>query len=142
LHETGPEEKMRIDELMQTEVQTIPPDARVSDAATTLADARVSALPVVDDRGGLVGVISATDILALEEESEGEQSRGRVLDQTAVRDVMTPEPQTISPDDDIREAARRMLEGDVHRLIVIANGRMVGVISTTDIIRAVAAGQL
>ena len=133
---------MRIAELMQTEVHTIPPDARVSDAATTLADARVSALPVVDDGGGLVGVISATDILALEEESEGEQSRGRVLDQTAVRDVMTPEPQTISPDADIREAARRMLEGDVHRLIVIANGRMVGVISTTDIIRAVAAGQL
>ena len=132
---------MRIAELMQTEVQTIPPDARVSDAATTLADARVSALPVVDDGGDLVGVISATDILALEEESEGERARGRVLDQTPVRDVMTPEPQTISPEADIREAARRMLEGDVHRLIVIANGRMVGVISTTDIIRAVAAGQ-
>jgi CBS domain-containing protein len=65
-----------------------------------------------------------------------------VLDRTAVRDVMTPEPLTISPDAEIREGARRLLEADVHRLIVMESGRMVGIFSTTDIIRAVAAGQL
>ena len=99
-------------------------------------------MPVVDDGGGLLGVISATDILALEEEAEGERVRQTVLDRTTVRDVMTPEPLTISPDGDVREAARRMLEADVHRLIVIADGRIVGVISTTDIISAVATGHL
>jgi CBS-domain-containing membrane protein len=135
-----PEITMRVADLMQTELQTIPADAKVSDAATTLADARVSALPVVDDRGRLVGVISSTDILALEEEAEGD--REKVLDRTAVRDVMTPEPLTISPDAEIREGARRLLEADVHRLIVMESGRMVGIFSTTDIIRAVAAGQL
>jgi CBS domain-containing protein len=133
---------MRIAELMQTEVQTIPADARVSDAATTLADARVSALPVVDDGGGLIGLISTTDILALEEEAESERARDKVLDETPVRDVMTPTPVTISPEADIREAARRILDADVHRLIVTQGDRMLGIISTTDIIRAVATGQL
>lgn len=133
---------MRIAELMQTEVQTIPADARVSDAATTLADARVSALPVVDDGGGLIGLISTTDILALEEEAESERARDKVLDETPVRDVMTPTPVTISPEADIREAARRILDADVHRLVVTQGDRMLGIISTTDIIRAVATGQL
>ena len=133
---------MRIAQLMQTEVQTILPDAPVSDAATTLADARISALPVVDDGGGLVGVISATDILALEEETEGRTARETVLEKTAVRDIMTPEPLTISPDAEVSEAAQRMLEADVHRLIVIAEGRIVGVISATDIVRAVALKEL
>jgi CBS domain-containing protein len=133
---------MRIADLMQTDVQTIPADARVSDAATTLADARVSALPVVDEGGELIGLISTTDILALEEEAEGERARSTVLDETPVRDVMTPTPLTISPEADIREAARRMLDADVHRLIVTQGDRMLGIISTTDIMRAVATGQL
>jgi CBS domain-containing protein len=132
---------MRISEVMQTEVQTIPPDARVSDAAIILADARVSALPVVEEGGALVGVISATDILSLEEEAGG-QGRGRIIEHTMVREVMTPEPLTISPDDDIREAARRMLDSGVHRLIVTTAGHIMGVISTSDILRAVASGQL
>jgi CBS domain-containing protein len=126
---------------MQTEVQTISPDARLSDAAATLADARVSALPVVDETGGLIGVISLTDILALEEErGDAATTRATLLERTAVRDVMTPEPVTITPDEEIREAARRMLDADVHRLMVVAEGRMVGVISITDIIRAVSTG--
>jgi CBS domain-containing protein len=133
---------MRIADVMQTDVQTIPADARVSDAATTLADARVSALPVVDEGGELIGLISTTDILALEEEAEGERARSTVLDETPVRDVMTPTPLTISPEADIREAARRMLDADVHRLIVTQGDRMLGIISTTDIMRAVATGQL
>jgi CBS domain-containing protein len=133
---------MRIAELMQTDVQTILPDTPAADAATVLAEARVSALPVVDDGGGLVGVISATDILALEEETEGRRARETVLGKTRVRDIMTPDPLTISPDAEVSEAARRMLEADVHRLIVIAEGRIVGVISTTDIMRAVALKEL
>jgi CBS domain-containing protein len=97
---------------------------------------------VVDEGGELIGLISTTDILALEEEAEGERARSTVLDETPVRDVMTPTPLTISPEADIREAARRMLDADVHRLIVTQGDRMLGIISTTDIMRAVATGQL
>ena len=55
---------------------------------------------------------------------------------------MTPRPFTVTPDDDVREAARQMLYADVHRLFVTDGDRLIGVISTTDIVRAVANGAL
>lgn len=133
---------MRVAELMQTEVESIPPDAVVGDVVVTLAESRISALPVVDDEGRLLGVISTTDILALEEEAETQEARATALETTAVRDLMTPRPLTISPEADVREAARQMLEAEVHRLFVIADHRVIGVISTSDIMRAVATGHL
>jgi CBS domain-containing protein len=55
---------------------------------------------------------------------------------------MTPHPLTIDPDADVREAAREMLYAEVHRLFVVQHGRLIGVISTSDIVRAVATGRL
>ncbi|HET6778496.1 MAG TPA: CBS domain-containing protein, partial [Gemmatimonadales bacterium] len=66
---------MRVSELMQTDVEAVSVDAPVEDAFVTLAESRVSALPAVDSAGRLVGVISRTDILASEEEAEGEGAR-------------------------------------------------------------------
>jgi CIC family chloride channel protein len=133
---------MRVAELMQTEVQTIPLDGVVNDAVVTLADSHISALPVVDRAGRMVGVISSTDILASEEEAEDQTARETLFEGTLVRDVMTPRPLTISPDADVKEAAQQMLYADVHRLFVTDGDRLIGVISTSDIMRAVAAGQL
>jgi CBS domain-containing protein len=133
---------MRVAELMQTDVQTVPPDAVVNDAVVTLADSRISALPVVDGTGRMVGVLSRTDILASEEEAEDQTARGTLLEGTFVRDLMTPHPLTISPDAEVKEAAQQMLLADVHRLFVTEGERLIGVISTTDIMRAVATGRL
>ena len=55
---------------------------------------------------------------------------------------MTPHPLTISPDAEVKEAAQQMLLADVHRLFVTEGERLIGVISTTDIMRAVATGRL
>jgi CBS domain-containing protein len=133
---------MRVAELMQTDVQTVPPDAVVNDAVVTLADSRISALPVVDGTGRMVGVLSRTDILASEEEAEDQAARETLLEGTFVRDLMTPHPLTISPDAEVKEAAQQMLLADVHRLFVTEGERLIGVISTTDIMRAVATGRL
>ena len=133
---------MRVAELMQTEVQTVPFDGVVNDAVVTLADSHISALPVVDRAGRMVGVISSTDILASEEEAEDQTARETLFEGTLVRDVMTPRPLTIAPDADVKEAAQQMLYADVHRLFVTDGDRPIGVISTSDIMRAVAAGQL
>ena len=133
---------MRVAELMQTDVQTVPSDAVVNDAVVTLADSRISALPVVDGAGHMVGVISSTDILASEEEAEDRSARDTLFDKTFVRDLMTPRPLTIAPDAEVKEAAQQMLYAGVHRLFVTGGERLIGVISTTDIMRAVAAGRL
>ena len=133
---------MRVTELMVTDVQTVAPDAVVQDAATVLADSHISALPVVDGIGRMVGVISRTDILASEEEAEGEGTRQALMQESLVRDLMTSPALTIGPEADIKEAAQQMLYTGVHRLFVTADNRVVGVISTTDIVRAVATGRL
>jgi CIC family chloride channel protein len=133
---------MKVSELMQTDVQTIPPDAVVNDAVVSLAESHITGLPVVDGGGRLVGVISTTDILASEEEVEDPAARTALFEGTLVRDLMTPRPLTITPEASVEEAAQEMLYADVHRLFVIDGKRVVGVISTTDIVRAVATGQL
>jgi CBS domain-containing protein len=133
---------MRVTDLMETDVQTVAPDAVVQDAVTVLADSHVSALPVVDRIGRMVGVISRTDILASEEEVDDAAARQTLMQESLVRDLMTSPALTIAPEADIKEAAQQMLYTGVHRLFVTTDDRVVGVISTTDIVRAVATGRL
>jgi CBS domain-containing protein len=132
---------MKVADLMQPDVKTIDPDATIEDVLVSLADAHISALPVVDHGGRMLGVISNSDVIAMEAEAE-ERGRTALLRSTAVRDIMTPRTLTISPDADLREAARQMLYAEVHRLFVANNGELVGVISSTDIVRAVATGKV
>ena len=133
---------MRVRELMQTKVQTVRPDDAVNDAVVTLTDAHVSALPVVDETGHMIGVISSTDILTSEAEARDAVEREALFEQMMVRDIMTPRPLTVNSEADVREAAQQMLYAEVHRLFVTSGNQLVGVISTTDIVRAVAVGGL
>jgi len=133
---------MRVVELMQRSVKTVGSDASVAEAIVSLADAHISGMPVVDGAGKVVGVLSTTDVLAAEAEAEDPTARQTLLEQTAVRDIMTPRPFTIAPGEDVREAARQMLYADVHRLFVAEGDKVIGIISTTDIVRAVATGKL
>ena len=133
---------MRVSELMQGAVKTVGPDAAVNEAVVALADSHISALPVVDVLGRMVGVISSTDILTSEAEAENATAREALFEDTMVRDIMTLHPLTVSGDAEVREAAQQMLYADIHRLFVVNGERVVGVISTTDIMRAVATGRL
>jgi CBS domain-containing protein len=133
---------MRVSELMQTDVQTVDAEAPVNDAFVTLAESRISALPVVDSAERLVGVISRTDILASEEEAEDEAARAALFEGGSVRELMTSPALTITPDASIREAAQQMLSAGVHRLFITSGERVAGVISITDIVRAVATGRV
>lgn len=133
---------MRVDELMQKPVRTVNLDAAVSDAVLTLADSHISALPVLDGMGRMVGVISSTDILASEAEAQDATAREALFEDTMVRDIMTLHPLTVSRNAEVREAAQQMLYADIHRLFVVDGEQVVGVISTTDIMRAVATGNL
>jgi CBS domain-containing protein len=133
---------MHVSELMQKPVKTVSVDAAVSDAVVTLADSHISALSVVDGMGRMVGVVSSTDILTCEAEAEDATAREALFEDTIVRDIMTLHPLTVSPDTDVKEAAQQMLYAEIHRLFVVNGERVVGVISTTDIMRAVATGLL
>jgi CBS domain-containing protein len=133
---------MRVGELMERQVKTVGSDTSVAEAVVSLADAHVSGMPVVDGTGRVVGVLSTTDVLTAEAEAADPGARQTLFENTVVGDIMTRRPYTIAPSEDVREAARQMLYGDVHRLFVAEGDKVVGVISTTDIVRAVATGQL
>jgi predicted transcriptional regulator len=133
---------MRVSELMQKAVKTVNLDAAVKDAVVTLADSHVSALPVVDGMGRMVGVISSSDILTSEAEAEDATARKALFEDTMVRDIMTLHPLTVSRNAEVRETAQQMLYADIHHLFVVDGEQVVGVISTTDIMRAVATGRL
>jgi CBS domain-containing protein len=107
----------------------------IAGVAELLAGYEITGLPVVDADDRLVGVISQTDLVRL---------RGSTLPWTGwhglmVRDLMTTPAKTISGSAALEEAARRMTEEHVHRLVVVDTGRRpIGVISESDIVREIA----
>jgi predicted transcriptional regulator len=133
---------MTVAELMQHNVKVVGSEVSIAEAIVSLADAHVSGMPVVDGTGRVIGVLSTTDVLTAEAETEGSAARQVLFENTAVEDLMTPRAYTIAPDADIREAARQMLYAEVHRLFVAEGDQVVGIISTTDIVRAVATGRV
>ena len=133
---------MKVAELMQTNLKTISADATVADAVDTLAGAQVSALPVIDRFGRAVGIVSARAVLQAESQCETPAIRDRLFDKTLVLEIMTPWPATIDPDVDVRQAAQEMLYLNVQRLFVEYDGALVGVISQTDLVGAVATAKL
>jgi CBS domain-containing protein len=84
----------------------------------------ISGVPVIKD-GRLVGIITRKDLL-------------RKPDETQLGLLMTPDPVTIGPDATIAEAARLMVKYDIRRLPVIEDGRLVGLLSVSDLILAIA----
>ncbi len=133
---------MKVAELMQTNLKTISTDATVADAVDALTEAQVSALPVIDRYGRAVGVVSTREVLKAESGCTTVAQRDWVFDKTLVLEIMAPWPTTIEPDMEVRQAAQEMLYLNVQRLFVEFEGALVGVISQTDVVGAVATAKL
>ncbi len=129
---------MHVADIMQTNVKAIGAADLVGEAIAALAEHHVSGLPVVDEGQRLVGVLSNSDILQALAEHPDPEERDRIFEHTEVRELMTPRPQTVTPEATVKDAAQRMLYLEVHRLFVEREGRLAGVISTTDLVRAMA----
>ena len=125
---------MKVAELMQTKLKTLSTDATIADAVVALTEGQVSALPVVDRFGRAVGVVSTREVLRAE---------SMQLDhETPVLEIMAAWPTTVEPDLEVRQAAREMLYLNAQRLFVEYDGALVGVISQTDVVGAVATAKV
>jgi len=133
---------MKVADIMQAEVRVVTSDTPVSEVVVSLADAQVTGLPVVDARNRVIGVVSSTDLIDAQAETRSAEERQVLLEHTPVRGIMTPRPLMIESTAEVQEAARHMLYTEVRRLFVEENGVLVGVISQTDIVRAVETGKL
>lgn len=129
-----------VGEVMTCKVVTIRGDASLREAMVTLAGQHISGAAVTNGHQRLLGAISQSDIIEAEAELTDARERERFLDETTVSDLMSAPALTIEPEAELREAALSMEYADVHRLFVERNGRLVGVISRTDVSRAVASG--
>jgi CBS domain-containing protein len=140
---------MKVKNLMTTDVLSIGPEASLKDVAAILADRRISGLPVVGARGEVLGVVSEADILVKEagpHPSEGgllarllradPETKWKLEARTAGEAMSSP-AFTIGPERTVDEAAARMIERGVKRLPVVDDeGKLVGIVTRTDMIRA------
>ncbi|MGH0034974.1 MAG: CBS domain-containing protein [Myxococcota bacterium] len=137
----GPGPTARVSEWMTAEVATLDMNDSLAIADDVMRLGRVRHMPVVDDSGALVGIVSQRDLFrgALARAlGYGSHAQDRVLGMLLVKEVMTSDVRTVAPDATLEEAGRRMLEHKIGALVVTdAEGRLVGILTESDFVRAV-----
>jgi CBS domain-containing protein len=139
---------MKVEDVMTREVATVAPGASLKDAAHLLVQSRISGLPVVDSENHVLGVLSEADVLPKEAGGLGPQSplawlpglgaeidRSK-LDARLVGEAMTAPAVTIEAHQPVTVAAARMLERGVNRLPVVEDGKLIGIVTRADLVRA------
>ncbi|HEX6663200.1 MAG TPA: CBS domain-containing protein [Gaiellaceae bacterium] len=140
---------MKVEDVMTRDVITVRPETSLKEVASILAGKGISGVPVVNEASGLVGVVSEGDILFKERppssrrrplawlldpyEMEGQLK----LEARTAEEAMTSPAKTIAPDRVVGAAAAMMVEAGVNRLPVVdADGRLVGIVTRADLVRA------
>jgi CBS domain-containing protein len=145
--------KRRVGELMTPDVLCLAPETTVREAARLMGDRSVSGAPVVDTNGGLLGIVTQNDLarFAARRVTVGESGEfftdeddyadlaslpSDTLD-TPVEKIMNAPVYSVNPDTGVAVAANIMRERRVHRLVVTDRGRLVGMITSLDLMRVV-----
>ena len=128
-------ELIAVRQFMARNLVTFQPDMDVMEAVRILVDKRISGAPVVDQIGNLVGVLSEKDCLRIALSAGYHEEWGGRVEEYMTRDVVS-----IDPDASIIDVAKRFLDGPHRRYPVLSQGRLVGLVSRRDILRAL--GQL
>lgn len=128
---------MLVQDIMQTHVVTIPPDTTLPAAIRLTRERGFRHLPVVDDER-LVGIVSDRDLkqaMASPATSLGAHDLQYLLDRVRIDAIMTRAVVTIAPMFPVEEAARMMVTGHISALPVTDGGKLVGMITETDVLR-------
>lgn len=125
---------MLVKDHMVTQVVTLHPDMEILRASQILISSDVSGAPVLDQHGRLVGVLTERDLLKVVLHAGYHGHPGGL-----VRDFMTSDPHSVTPENTILELAERFLKEGYRRFPVVDGGRLVGVISRRDVMRAMGA---
>lgn len=121
-------------DLMTIDPVVVAVDASIEEAARLLHENAVTGLPVIDAFGGLVGVISQTDIVGVLDSPVGRLIRTKPSG-VRVGELMSSPAITVPMSGSLRDAARLMVDSHIHRLVATDDaGRPVGVLSTIDLV--------
>jgi CBS domain-containing protein len=150
---------MKARDVMTAEVVSVSPETSTDKVAELLLKKGISAVPVVDDGGALIGMVSEGDLIGRDEAerearrdwwltllAEGEMLNRNFLaslrrPERAARDVMSAPVITTGEDADISEIARLLTTYRIKRVPVVRDGRIVGIVSRADLVRALAREQ-
>ena len=140
----------KVRDVMTTRVVAVRKNATFKDMAALLTEYRVSAFPVLDDEGKVIGVVSEADLLSKEAlvadmgsqaawlgHIEGSPYHDEFAKAAAVTaaDLMTKPPVVVTPDEPVTSAARLMYHGRVKRLPVVGEkGQLIGIVSRADVL--------
>jgi CBS domain-containing protein len=147
---------LKVREIMTTPVITVKPETTVRELADILAQNKISGVPVVDDQDRMLGMVSEADVIVQDADLHFPyyiqflesviylqsvhkfEERFRKAFGSKVSQIMTEEVISASPDETVREVATLMADRNVNRVPVTENGRLVGIVTRGDIVRAIA----
>jgi CBS domain-containing protein len=143
-------------DIMDAEPATVQEDTSVEEVIRVMREHELPGLPVVNEGGRCVGIVTDADLVIADEEGDlhiphtlelfggqipleslrrfGERFRKAVASTAA--DMMTDDPTTIEPDATVHRAARIISESGHNRLPVVEHGRLVGVVTRVDVLDA------
>ena len=145
---------MQARDIMTTRVITVAPDTDIREAAKSLLDNRISAMPVIDKDGKLVGVVSEGDLMRRPEAGTGRHHswwldllaspRERALryvkeHSRRVGDIMTHKVIAVSEDADLESIAETLEKNRIKRVPVVKDGKVIGIVSRANLMRGLIA---
>ena len=125
---------MKVQELLNrkdSKVITCRAESTVGEAAQLITEHSVGALPVTERTGALVGILSERDV------ARAVAEKGTAAAGMAVADLMTRDVKVIGPEDSVKEGMRRMVRLTIRHLPVLGDGKLLGVISQRDVLKAI-----
>lgn len=134
---------LQVKDVMSREVHTVKRNDELGIADALMKQERVRHLPVLDEDGEVCAVVSQRDLFRgalLRALGFGSRAEELMLKQVVVKEAMSSEIQTTSPDTRVADAARLMIERKIGCLPVIENGKLVGIVTETDFVRLVSEG--
>ena len=149
---------MKVREIMSRDVKTVTPATSVKDAAQMMIDSDIGALPVMDEGGDLAGMVTESDLIMQDVKvhfptyfqlldgfvylgsiSKFESQLKKAV-AARVSDVMTTDIVTVTAEADVEDVATMMVERDISRIPVLEDGKLAGIVTKHDIVRAISRG--
>jgi CBS domain-containing protein len=131
-------------DIMSRNVLVVHVNRPLSEAWRLFFQLNIHHLPVVDEEERLIGILSTNDILkklAFQLPEVGNINEQTLNEHFTIFDLMTPDPIRINPDNSVKDAAQMFTERHISALPVTENGRIIGIITTGDVIKVLAADQ-
>jgi len=150
---------MKTKDIMTKEVITVKPEMTIEELARLFTKHDISGAPVVDEAGGLIGIVTENDLIKMEQRlhiptiitifdaviylgsSKKFEDDLKRMAATKVSDIYKRDVVTITENTTIEEVATIMCEKDIHHLPVVKKGKLMGIVGKKDVVRAISMGE-